>query len=183
MRGALGRAHAEALAALHAELADASPFIPDAAAAGRRALRNVVLGSVRDGDVIGLELAHRQLADADNMTERFGALAAIALKPDSRARARARRLRPALRDGAPHSRQMVLASGAIPEHETLDRVRALMKHRRILARQSQPRARPDRRVLGQSDTVQPRSTAPASPCSKKWSSFSIRPILRSPRDS
>ena len=130
MRGALGRAHAEGLAALHAELANSSPFSPDAAAAGRRALRNVALSLFVDGDVIeGLELAHRQLADADNMTERFGALAAIALKPDS-ARERAldafgRRyaMEPLILD------KWYSLQAHIPESETLDRVRALMNHR------------------------------------------------------
>src|SRR5271166_3839208 len=130
MRGALGRAHADGLAALHAELADSSPFSPDAAAAGRRALRNVALSLFVDGDVIeGLELAHRQLADADNMTERFGALTAIALKPDS-ARERAldafgRRyaMEPLILD------KWYSLQAQIPERETLDRVRALMNHR------------------------------------------------------
>ena len=77
----------------------------------------------------GLELAHRQLADADNMTERFGALAAIALKPDS-ARERAldafgRRyaMEPLILD------KWYSLQAQIPEHETLDRVRALMNHR------------------------------------------------------
>ena len=112
LRGALGRAYGGALAALHAELADSSPFSPDAAAAGRRALRNVALGLFVDGDVIqGLELAHRQLAEADNMTERLGALTAIAFKPDDRARTCARGVWPALRDGAADPRQMVRAAG------------------------------------------------------------------------
>ncbi len=112
MRGALGRAHAGALAALHAGLADASPFSPAAAAAGRRALRNVALSLFVDGDVIeGLELAHRQLADADNMTERLGALAAVAFKPDDAREHALELVRPALRDGAAHSRQMVRAPG------------------------------------------------------------------------
>ena len=43
LRGALGRAHADALTALHAAMADAAPFTPDAASAGRRALRNGAL--------------------------------------------------------------------------------------------------------------------------------------------
>src|SRR5205823_6184577 len=85
LRGALGRSYAGALAALHTELANSAAFSADAAAAGRRTLRNVALGLFVDGDAIqGLELAHRQLAEADNMTERFGALAAIAFKPDDR---------------------------------------------------------------------------------------------------
>src|SRR6185437_389452 len=85
LRGALGRAYAGGLAALHAELAGDAPFSPDAAGAGRRALRSTALGLFVDGDTIrGLELAHRQLAEADNMTERLGALTAIAFKPDDR---------------------------------------------------------------------------------------------------
>ena len=45
---------------LHAELDDSSPFSPDAASAGRRALRNVALNLFVDGDVFkGLEVAPR----------------------------------------------------------------------------------------------------------------------------
>jgi len=130
MRGALGRAHAGALSALHAELADSSPFSPDAAAAGRRALRNVALSLFIDGDVIeGLELARRQLADADNMTERLGALAAIAFQPDDarehalEAFGRRYAVEPLILD------KWFALQALIPERETLDRVRALMNHR------------------------------------------------------
>jgi aminopeptidase N len=130
MRGALGRTHAKALAALHAELACSSPFSPDAAAAGRRALRNVALSLIVDGDVIeGLELAHRQLAGADNMTGRLGALAAIASKPDAarehalEAFARRYAMEPLILD------KWFALQAQIPERETLDRVRALMTHR------------------------------------------------------
>ena len=121
---------AEALAALHAELADSSPFSPDAAAAGRRALRNVALSLFVDGDVIeGLDLAHRQFADADNMTERFGALSAIALKPEFarehalEAFGRRYAMEPLILD------KWFALQAQIPERETLDRVRALMHHR------------------------------------------------------
>ena len=80
-----------------------------------------------------------------------------------------------------HSRQMVRAAGADSRaRDARARARA-DEPPRILARQSQPRARADRRVHGQSDAVQPRSTGLASRCSKRWSSFSIRPIRRSPR--
>jgi aminopeptidase N len=130
MRGALGRAHGPALAALHAELADSSPFTPDAAAAGRRALRNMALSLFVDGDVIqGLELAHRQLADADNMTERLGALTAIAFKPDDarehalEAFGRRYAMEPLILD------KWFALQAQIPERETLERVRGLMNHR------------------------------------------------------
>jgi aminopeptidase N len=129
LRGALGRAYSGALAALHAELAGAAPFSPDAAGAGRRALRNTALSLFVDGDVIqGLELAHRQLAQADNMTERLGALTAIAFKPDSRrehaleAFGRAHAAEPLILD------KWFALQAQIPERETLGRVRSLMKH-------------------------------------------------------
>jgi aminopeptidase N len=130
LRGALGRANAGALAALHAELADSSPFSPAAAAAGRRALRNVALSLIVDGDAIqGLELAHGQLAGADNMTERLGALAAIAFNPDDarehalEAFGRRYAIEPLILD------KWFGLQALIPERETLDRVRALMNHR------------------------------------------------------
>jgi aminopeptidase N len=130
MRGALGRAHGSALAALHAELASSAPFSPDAAAAGRRALRNVALSMFVDGDVIeGLKLAHRQLAEADNMTERLAALTAIALKPDDarehalEAFGRRYAMEPLILD------KWFALQAQIPERETLERVRALMNHR------------------------------------------------------
>ena len=129
MRGALGRAHGPALAALHGGLADSAPFSPDAAAAGRRALRNVALSLFVDGDVIqGLELAHRQFADADNMTERLGALTAIALKPDDQrqhaleAFERRYAIEPLILD------KWFALQAQIPERETLERVRRLMNH-------------------------------------------------------
>ena len=130
LRGALGRTHGKALADLHEWLADSRPFSPDAEPAGRRALRNVALGLYADGDIIeGLELAHRQLAEADNMTERFGALTQIVLKSNAgRERAsdaftRRYAMEPLLLD------KWFALNAQIPERETLDRVRALMNHR------------------------------------------------------
>ncbi len=129
MRGALGRAYAGALATLHAELADSSPFSAAAAAAGRRALRNVALGLFVDGDVIqGLALAHRQLVEADNMTERLGALSTIAFTPDDRREnalesfGRRYAAEPLILD------KWFALQAQIPERETLDRVRGLMNH-------------------------------------------------------
>ena len=130
LRGALGREFADALAGLHAELADTQPFRSDAASAGRRALRNGALSLFVDGDAIdGLAMAHRQLAEADNMTARFGALSAIALTPSSsrehtlEAFARRYATEPLILD------KWFSLQAHIPERETLDRVRGLMKHR------------------------------------------------------
>jgi len=92
-------------------------------------LRNVALGLFVDGDAIqGLMLAHRQLAEADNMTERLGALAAIAFKPDDRrdhaleAFGRRYGAEPLVLD------KWFALQARIPESETLERVRGLMRH-------------------------------------------------------
>ena len=60
---------------LHDEAATALPYSPDAASAGRRALRNAALDYlVRTGDG---DLAVARYAAADNMTDRLAALSAI----------------------------------------------------------------------------------------------------------
>ncbi len=130
LRGLLGRMHKEALLALHAQFASSGPFSPDAPSAGRRALRNAALALYVDGDVIsGLQAAHAQLADADNMTERLAALAAIAMKPDSarehalEAFGRRYAMEPLILD------KWFALQAQIPEKETLERVRGLMSHR------------------------------------------------------
>ncbi len=54
------------------------PYSPDPAAAGRRALRNLALSYLVNGNVPGaLDLAREQLVAAENMTEAQGALTAI----------------------------------------------------------------------------------------------------------
>ena len=127
MRSALGRAYAGGLAAFHAELAIPRPSAPTPPAPAGGAAQ-WALGLFVDGDGIrGLELAHRQLAEADNMTERLGALSAIAFQPDA-ARACARGLRPALCDGAAHPRQVVRAAGADPRARDARAGARLMNH-------------------------------------------------------
>ena len=181
MRGALGRTYAGALAALHAELASSSAFSADATAAGRRALRNVTLGLFVDGDVIqGLELAHRQLANADNMTERLGALSAIAFKPDD---SRDRTLEAFGRRYA--TEPLVLdkwfaLQAQIPERETLERVRGLMNHHGFsLANPNRVRALIGGFAANQREFN--RADGAGLPCLRKWWQHSTRRIRRSPR--
>jgi len=129
LRGALGRAHAAGLAALYEAMADAAPYTPDAASAGRRALRNGALAMLVAGNAVeGGARAHRQFAEADNMTVRLGALAAIAAIPGP-ARERAfdafaRRFaaEPLILD------KWFALQAQIPEAGTLERVRGLMSH-------------------------------------------------------
>jgi aminopeptidase N len=78
MREVLGRALRDRLVALHDGLASSRPFSPDAAAAGRRALRNVALDLLIAGDPEqGETRALRQQREADNMTDEIAALAAL----------------------------------------------------------------------------------------------------------
>jgi aminopeptidase N len=129
LRGALGRAHAPALARLHDSFGAGAHFSPDAASAGRRALRNVALAMLAAGKAEeGAERAQRQLAGANNMTERFAALAVLALTPGAareqalEAFARAHAADPLILD------KWFILQAQIPEKETLARVRALMGH-------------------------------------------------------
>ena len=129
LRGALGRAHAADLTALYEVMADVAPFRPDAASAGRRALRNGALAMFVAGDMIeGGARAHRQFEQADNMTARLGALASIASIPGApRERAfeafgRRFAAEPLILD------KWFALQAQIPETQTLDRVRALMTH-------------------------------------------------------
>src|SRR6185437_734530 len=129
LRGQLGRAHAAALKTLHAGMANAGPFSPDPASAGRRALRNGALGMIASGDAIeGAALAGAQYSEARNMTEKFGALAALSILPGpAREHAfdnfgRVYAAEPLILD------KWFALQAQIGEPTTLDRVQALMRH-------------------------------------------------------
>ncbi|ATQ42168.1 aminopeptidase N [Caulobacter mirabilis] len=63
---------------LHTGLADGGPFSPDAASAGRRALRNAVLTLLAvDGHAENVDLAIRHFEIAANMTDAIGGLDAL----------------------------------------------------------------------------------------------------------
>ena len=118
-----------ALAALHDAMADAAPFSPDAASAGRRALRNGALAMIVAGNAIeGAERAHRQIRRGrqyDGEARRAGgARRPFPGAPREHAlEAFARRLRRRAAD----PRQMVRACRRrSPRAGTLERVRALM---------------------------------------------------------
>ncbi|MEI9417905.1 aminopeptidase N [Mesorhizobium sp. Cs1321R2N1] len=74
---AIGTANGEAFSGLYDSLADKSAFSPDAASAGRRALRNILLDylSLLPG---GAALAAGHFQCATNMTDRAAALAVLA---------------------------------------------------------------------------------------------------------
>src|SRR4051812_40630752 len=104
-------------------------YSPDAASAGRRALRNVALDLVAAADPqLGERLAVEQSAQATNMTDRLAALTVLTLIP-SVVRERA------IEDFADRYRAEPLVldkwlalQAMIPEPDTLDRVKRLMSH-------------------------------------------------------
>jgi aminopeptidase N len=117
------------LSATYRRMSDNAPYSPDAASAGRRALKNACLDLLAaDGGDDGIALAARQFAGADNMTDRMAALATLSLldRPERTA---------ALEDfyrrfeGDPLVIDKWFAlQAAIPEAATLDRVRKLTQH-------------------------------------------------------
>jgi len=126
LRGALAKAHAEALARLHAAMANNGPFSPDAASAGRRALRNGALNMLTAA--VGAAPAKAQYEQSQNMTEKFGALAALATVPGADREtalegfARAYASEPLILD------KWLALQAMIGEPGTLERVRGLMRH-------------------------------------------------------
>ena len=79
LRRHLAEALADDLAAVYGALAPTGPYQPTAEEAGRRALRNLCLGYLLELDTPAQrQLAQAQYASADNMTDQFAALAALA---------------------------------------------------------------------------------------------------------
>jgi aminopeptidase N len=76
LRKALAKGLAGELAARYGALAAKGPYSPDAASAGRRALRNLCLAYLSE---VGMRaLCYEQFKNADNMTDAMAALAALA---------------------------------------------------------------------------------------------------------
>jgi aminopeptidase N len=118
---------------IHASMKTAGPYRPEPVDWGRRALRNLALEYlVAAGDASAIELARRQLADADNLTDRHAALAVLV---NSRSPAKAGLLLQFARDwhGEPllMNKWFNVQATAIRqpgEPPVLERVRALLRH-------------------------------------------------------
>ena len=110
-------------------LADSGAYSPDAASAGRRALRNASLDLIAAADqATGEKLAAAQVEAASNMTDRLAALSVLttlpgAIREDAIARFGERyRNEPLVID------KWFTLQAAIPEDGTLERVKGLMQH-------------------------------------------------------
>jgi aminopeptidase N len=78
LRAEIGRELADTLVDTYHRMADIGPFSPDAASAGRRALKNVCLDLLATAyPATGVARAATQYRDADNMTDRIAALATL----------------------------------------------------------------------------------------------------------
>ncbi|MBM6592352.1 aminopeptidase N [Microvirga pudoricolor] len=129
LRRRIGRHCAEPLERLHAGLASTGAYSPDAASAGRRALRNVALDLLTAGDAAqGETLALRQFETATNMTERLGALGVLTTLPGRAREDALSAFEQSYRDEPLVLDKWFTLQAAIPEAGTLDRVRRLMKH-------------------------------------------------------
>ena len=125
--------------------------------AGRRALRNVALDLMAaTGAPEAVARAARQYDTADNMTDRMAALTTLSLNAaPERERALADFYTRYAADALVIDKWFSLQA-LIPQPDTLDQVHALTAPPGLFLRQSQPRARADRRVRRQPDPVQPR---------------------------
>ena len=156
LRGAIGRRLGQALRETYRRMQDDGPFSPDAASAGRRALKNACLDLLAAGGASAIALAARQYHNATNMTDRVAALATLALHgvPERQAAFddfyRRYAADPLIID------KWLGLQAAIPEAATLDRVRRADAAPGVLVLQSEPRQGADRRVrAGKPDAVQP----------------------------
>ncbi|WP_237479865.1 aminopeptidase N [Lichenibacterium dinghuense] len=129
VRASLGVLLAAELRAVVAAGADAGPYAPDAAGAGRRAFRNAALSLLAAGDpALGAELAADQFDRADNMTDRFAALAVLSLIPGEAREGALDRFYARYRDEPLVVDKWFGLQASIPEGATVERVRRLMGH-------------------------------------------------------
>ena len=125
----IAEANRDAFLALYGSLVDKGAFSPDAASAGRRALRNILLDylSLLPG---GSDLAARHFNAATNMTDRAAALAVLAHRHSGTAGAEEAL---AAFEARYRSDALVLdkwfqIQAGVPGARTVDKVRTLMRH-------------------------------------------------------
>jgi aminopeptidase N len=130
LRRAAGLQLAKQALAVYDATPVAAAYTPDAASAGRRALRNAALDlAAAGGNPDALDAVRRQFKAADNMTDRFAALAILA-HADKEGREEALTAFERRHGGSPLVMDKWFAlQASLPEAGTLDRVRKLMGHK------------------------------------------------------
>jgi aminopeptidase N len=129
LRSEIGRTLAAALAGIYGRLADSGPFSPDAAGAGRRALKNVCLDLLAAGDVpSGVTRAGAQYRGADNMTDKIAALAILSLYPGAERQAAFDDFYAGYQGDPLIIDKWFALQAVVPEPDTLARVKELAAH-------------------------------------------------------
>ena len=129
LSSAIGAALLPDLPGLREALSSRGAFSPDAASAGRRALRNELLGLVAlAAPAEGATLCEAQFAGADNLTDRLAALAAMTLIPGEAREGLIGRFAELYRNEPLVLDKWLMAQALIPEAGTLERVKSLMQH-------------------------------------------------------
>ncbi len=131
----IGRAHAAQFGRMHDRLAHDRAYAPDAPSAGARALRNACLGYLCRGlGEEGAERASVQFAAAGNMTDRLGALAALTTVPGPHLDTALAAFEARFQDDPLALDKWFSVQATMPGRPTLDRVKALLQHRKFSLR-------------------------------------------------
>ena len=130
LRAVIGEELAGALQLTYRRMTSSQPYSPDAASAGRRALRNCCLDLlVASGDKAARALAVEQFTSADNMTDRLAALATLSLQDVPERDQAFDAFYTRFQSDALVIDKWLSLQAAIPEAATLDRVRSLTSHK------------------------------------------------------
>jgi len=126
---AVGKALLGDLPGLRGALAASGTYRPDAASAGRRALRNELLGlAALAAPADAADLCEKQFAIGDNLTDRLAALAAMTLISGERREALIARFAETYASEPLVLDKWLMAQALIAEPGTLERVKTLMHH-------------------------------------------------------
>jgi len=129
LRRELGERLQDTFASIHATLADHRPYSPDAAAAGRRALRNAALGYLAAGAPDdGARRAYNQFEGADNMTDTIGALLVLSHLRGPKSEDALERFYVLWKNDHLVIDKWLALQASAPFEDTLDTVEALMRH-------------------------------------------------------
>ncbi|WP_201860491.1 aminopeptidase N [Microvirga soli] len=129
LRQRLGLACAGHLQRIYEAFTASGPYSPDAASAGRRALRNACLDLLAAADPkAGESLASAQLESATNMTDRLASLSVLTTIPGTAREDAIARFGERYRNEPLVIDKWFTLQAAIPEDGTLERVKGLMQH-------------------------------------------------------
>jgi aminopeptidase N len=130
LRKTIGTKLRDELQSAYERLANSGPYSPDAASAGKRALRNASLDLLSvTGDKAAIALAASQYNGADNMTDRIGGLAALSWHNIPERQTALDDFYQRFENDALVIDKWFTLQAMLPEPGTLERVKALTTHK------------------------------------------------------